>query len=235
VQRLPHGIELSEGTATGLTLSHEQWRQQVEQFKRQGWQLENIEFRHNQFDTDENGQPWRSHFFFSAHLTRPALPERAILEGDLVVDWATSGPGRQSPSVKRIDASHLKLKTRAGEPFFQSILRQTITSSEKSVFIDPLILYDLDGDGLSEIILVAKNLVHHRHGDDHYEAQPLCRYPLDFITSAVIADFDGDGAARSLVRQFRGLFLFKGSPQGTFDESPRLVWEANPPLKIPWC
>src|SRR5207247_2597742 len=131
----------------------------------------------------------------------------------------------------RIDASHLQARTRFGEPQFQLILREKITPPERSPYIDPLILYDLDGDGLSEIILAAKNLVYRRRGQDHYEAEPLCRYPSDFITSAVIADFDGDGAADFLCANSSGLFLFKGSPQGTFDEPGRLVWPASPPLK----
>jgi hypothetical protein len=47
----------------------------------------------------------------------------------------------------------------------------------------------------------------------------------------VIADFDGDGFADFLCAKSEGLFLFKGSPQGTFDEPGRLIWPAKPPLK----
>lgn len=230
-KHLPHAIDLRKGTTPGPTILTERWRQQVQEFVDKGWQLDNIEFRHNQFDTDAKGQPDRSHFFFSAHLTQPSGPQRTIIEGGLVLDWAGGGAGHPSASVKRVDASSLELKTRAGQPFFQPILQETITPLDKSGFIDPLILYDLDGDGPSEIILVAKNLAFHRHAGDHYEAQPLCKYPVDFVTSAVIADFDGDGFADLLCANFKGLFLFKGSAQGTFDEPARQVWEAHPPLK----
>jgi hypothetical protein len=91
-------------------------------------------------------------------------------------------------------------------------------------------LYDLDGDNLPEIILAAKNLVYRRHGTDRYEPEPLCRYPPDSITSALIADFDGDGFADFLCANPRGLFLFKGSPQGAFDKPGDLAWTASPPL-----
>ena len=127
------------------------------------------------------GWPRQSHFYFSAHLINPALAERAILEGELVVDWASKPPGAELPAVKRIDSSRLTLKTRQGEPPFQPILVETVTPPEKSYFIDPLILHDLDGDGLSEIILAAKNLVYRRHTGDRYEAGPLCRYPPGLI------------------------------------------------------
>ena len=70
-----------------------------------------------------------------------------------------------------------------------------------------------------------------RHGEDRYESEPLCRYPVDFIMTAVVADFDGDGQADLLCATPAGLFLFKGSPQGAFDEPPRHVWAPHPGLK----
>ena len=231
VQHLAHDIELREGMAPGAKLPTGQWREWVEGFARNGWQLDNIEFRHTAFDTDTNGQPWKSHFYFAARLTRTSQPQRAILEGDLIVNWDSKSAHKEPAAVRELDASHLNLKTRLGEPFFKKILDETITPPDKTGLIDPLIVYDLDGDGLAEIILAAANLVYHRQGPDHYEARPLCRYPIQFTSTALIADFDGDGFADLLCANGRGLFLFKGSSGGTFDEPPRLVWTADPPFK----
>jgi len=229
-QILPHAIEVRPSIGPSRILTVSQWREWIGQFIRDGWQLDNIELRHNRFDTDKDGQPLRSEFYFAARLTNPARPERAMIEGPLVVDWTPKQPG-ESPSVKRIDAGQLQIRSQSGPPPFQSILHETITPPGRSLNIDPLIVYDLDGDGLPEIILAAANVVYRRNGEGHYEARPLCRYPADSITSAVIADFDGDGIADFLCANARGLFLFKGSPQGTFDEPGRLAWAANPPLK----
>jgi hypothetical protein len=229
-QSLPYGIELHEATGPGRTLSTNEWRQWIDGFVRDGWHLENVEFRHNRFDVDENGGPRQSRFYFSAHAINPKLTERAIVEGDLVVDWKAQEPGEEFPSVKRLDAIHLKIKTRTGEPFFQLVLEENITPPDNAPYSDPLIVYDLDGDGLPEIILAAKNVVYRQHGD-RFEAAPLCRYPEQSLTTAVVADFDGDGFADLLCASFRGLTLFKGSPHGTFDEPGRLVWAADPPLK----
>src|SRR5262249_6176723 len=146
--------------AEGFELSASEWNPWVEHFSQEGWQLDNIEFRHNRFDVDEHGQPSRSHFYFAARLTRSAGPVRAMLEGKLIVDWQATRSGEGPPSVKRIDATHLKLTSRSGEPPFQLILQETLKPEDRSGYIDPLILYDLDGDGLSEIILVGKNLVY---------------------------------------------------------------------------
>jgi hypothetical protein len=248
LQRLPHGIELRQGGTPGPTLSADQWHAYVEEAVRTGWRLDNIEFRHSRFDTDAKGEPLQSVFYFAARLSRDdrearmdpsplrrgegeSVKARAMVEGDLAIDWGPKQAGEEFPSVKRVDASRLTLTTRNGAPFFRPILNETIVTADKLASIDPLIVYDLDGDGRSEIILAAKNLVYRRTGEDRYEAQQLCRYPLDLITSAVVADFDGDGFADFLCATSRGLFLFKGSGKGTFDEPPRQVWQANPPLK----
>src|SRR5439155_4390832 len=229
-QALPHGIELRTSSGPGPVLSAEAWHRFLEEFQRDGWQLEQTEFRHNRFDTDEAGKPRQSRFYFSAHLTNPAGPERAIVEGELVVDWAANRSSDGLAAIKRIDAGHLTIKTRKGEPPFQPILTVQIRPPDKTDFIDPLIRYDLDGDGLSEIILAAKNLVYHRRGEDGYVAEPLCRFPPGLISTALIADFDGDGVADFLCAKAEGLLLFKGSPRGTFDEPGRLVWSASPRL-----
>jgi len=228
---LPHGIELHKAAQPGRSLSSEEWQRWIENFASEGWQLQNIEFRHNRFEPDERGLPKQSRFYFAARLNHSKRQERAVVEGDLIVHWAAKQPGKEFPSVKRIDASHLTVKTRSGETPFQLILHQEITPPERSTYIDPLIVHDLDGDGLSEIILAGKNLVYRRRGEDHYEAETLCRYPAESSTSAVIADFNGDGFADFLAAHSSGLMLFEGSPKGTFEEPGRLAWLANPSLK----
>src|SRR5438046_2014639 len=88
-QRVAHGIELRESSGAGPTWSALEWRRFVQESQAAGWQGERAEFRHIQFATDAAGRPRQSHFYFSAHLINPALAERSILEGDLVVDWAS--------------------------------------------------------------------------------------------------------------------------------------------------
>ncbi|HLH54781.1 MAG TPA: CRTAC1 family protein [Verrucomicrobiae bacterium] len=228
-RNLPHGIELREGGASGERLSASQWRQWLERLSAAGWALDNLELRHNAFDTDANGQPSRSRYYFAARLRNESDSQRALLEGDLFVRWGSPRSGEDSPTVQEFDGTHLVLKSRKGEPFFKEILAETITPAAKTGLIDPLIVYDLDGDGQSEIILAAANLVYRKRGD-RYEPEPLCRYPIDFLSTALVADFDGDGYADLLCANGRGLFLFSGSSLGTFDAPPRLVWAAQPGL-----
>jgi hypothetical protein len=173
----------------------------------------------------------RSHFQFSAHLANPARESRAALEGPLIVEWSSARDNDGRPTVQRVDAGGLTLKTRAGKPPFRSILDQSLSPPQGSYFIDPLILHDLDGDGLPEIILASKNLIHRRIAADRFDTSPLCREDPGVIFTGVIADFDGDGAADFLCAKFGGLFFYKGSREGKFDEPARQVWKIEPHLK----
>jgi hypothetical protein len=230
-QILPHGIELRSSSGDGAKLLPGQWQRFVGEFARDGWRLAQVEFRQTQFETDEAGRPRRSRFYFSAHLLHSTRAERAVLEGDLDVDWGTARMADGHVAVEKMDARRLSIKTRRGGPAFQEILSERITPPEKSRFIDPLLVHDLDGDGLPEIILAAKNLVYRRDNRGGYTSGPLCRFPPGVITAAIIGDFDGDGAADFVCAKPEGLLLFKGSPSGAFNEPGRLVWPASPLLQ----
>jgi hypothetical protein len=232
-QKGPHGIEVQEPAGTGRELGPVEWRNLVEEFERAGWQLAQTEFRHIRFETDEAGQPRQSHFYFAAHLTNSDQVERAIIEGILVVEWGPQSPSGGPRSVKRIDASRLTVKTRRDKPPFECVLLEHIKPAENAYSIDPLIVHDLDGDGLSEIILAAKNLVYRRPDKNRFQPEPLCRYPPGLISTALIADFDGDGAADFLCQKHEGLVLLKGSSPGLFDQPERMVWPAPADLKYP--
>lgn len=224
------GIQIFKPSGGGQVWLQQEWQQFLAKAQRDGWRLEHIEFRNIGLDTQTNGAPQRSRISFRADVRKVTQEERATLEGALLVDWVPNTPGPQ-PVIKHLDASKVSVRSRRGPVPFQPVLTETIPPPEKWLFIDPLILYDLDGDGFPEIILAGKNLVYRRGQDGQYTPQPLCQYDPGRILSAVIADFDGDGVPDLLCAKPAGLFLFKGSPGGTFNEPGRLAWAANPPLK----
>jgi enediyne biosynthesis protein E4 len=231
---LRHGIELWESDGRGVELAGEAWRGYVEAFRSAGWELGATEFRHRRFDVDEAGRPEESRFYFAAHLDNVPRSERAVLEGELVVSWDAPGPEDELVSVGAIDASGLSLKTRRGELPFREMELDRIAPPENAYSIDPLIAYDLDGDGLSEIILAGKNLVYRRNEDGTYRKEQLCRHLPGVLYTAVLADFDGDGAVDLLCASIEGLWLVKGSEGGTFEEPGRLVRSRTRDWKYPF-
>ena len=231
VQALPHDIEVRVNEGKGSVLSESDWGDFVKESIRKDWQLHQIEIRHSRFTLSDSGNPQTSHFYFSAHLTNPSRSMRAILDGTLLVHWNEKQSNELPQTVRRIDASELTIKTRIGDPPFQLIFSEHITPPENSYSIDPLILYDYDGDGLSEITLAARNLVYRQNQEGQFEPEPLCEFPSGLISTAVVADLNTDGTADFLAETLQGLVLFGGSQGGAFGTAGRLVWPKTPDLK----
>jgi enediyne biosynthesis protein E4 len=235
---LPHGMERRQPERgrpdpSSPVWNRSEWLSWIEQVREAGWELGAVEFRHNQFEVDHQGRPSRSVFSFVAQLANPSQQRRAALEGDLVVGWGPAPPefDPDPPTVRSLDASQITLIERVGNPPFERLFTRTVAPPKGSFFIDPLILYDLDGDGLPEIILASSNLVFRRRPDGHYDSSPLVRHFPGPIFTAVIADFDGDGHPDFLCATFDGLLLFRGSAAGSFDAPGERVWTAEPRLR----
>ncbi len=233
VQQHPHDIQEHSPSPTGSAVSGQDWHDRVSMFQEDGWALVTTEFRHTRFDTNAAGQPRQSTFQFSAHLNHAPSPRRAQIRGDLIVDWTTNNPAGAPPTVSRIDASRLSLLVRDGEPPFRLILEERIATPRHGQSVDPLILHDLDGDGLSEIILAGRNLVYRRNTEGRYVPSELLRYPADVVYAAVMGDFDGDGHTDFLCQTYRGLELMRGSPGGRFETPGEVVWPKNPEVRFP--
>jgi hypothetical protein len=227
--RVAHGIQLCE-PVRHVRLSAAEWPTYLRSFEQAGWRPVQLEFRHNRCEVTE-GRPVRSQLHFEVHLEQPAGEQRAALAGNLDVTWAVGLKADGFPAVREVDASQLSLKTLQGPVPFAPVLEEIVRPPEKSQFIDPLILHDLDGDGLSEIILAARNLVFRRRAWNRFEREPLCRHPIGLIFTGVIADFSGDGQDDFLCAKFEGLSLFRGSTNGVFEEPERRVWSVEPHLK----
>ncbi len=221
-----HQIQRFQQTGTGTNWTNPTWREFIETAQRKGWQLVQSEFRHLEFRTDEKHRPKTSRYYVSAHLVCEPESVRAIVEGELIVAW-----GGSTTHVHRVEPQGFSLRLRPGEPGFHPVLTETVQPAEGSYFIDPVLVYDLDGDGADEIVLAAKNAVYAWNGSGSFSTRPLCRYPPGLVFTAIFGDFDGDGAVDFLCAKFEGLYLFKGNGQGLFEEPGQLVWPASQRLR----
>jgi len=229
-ERWPHGIELARPLEGSERLDAGGWAARLESWRKEGWQLEQCEFRHNSFWKGTNGLPSISFYQASGHLVNPAKGLRAEADGEIEVQWEDA-PGQGGPGIARVDASRLEARWRAGPPAFREVLLEEVAPPAGSYFIDPLIVRDLDGDGVSEFILAAKNRVYRREVDGSWASTNLCASDPGLIFTAIMGDFDGDRVTDFLTAKFDGLFLHKGTAEGKFPDAPRLVWHAQPRLK----
>ena len=211
--------------------SHPDWVRFLSALEQRGWRLERTEFRHLRFIPDASGRPKRSVFYGSAHLESRQLDRRVIVEGDFTVDWQPAAHPTQFPRIVRIDASALGLHQGPAKPAFREVLHDTVAPFEKSSFIDPLILRDLDGDGSCEIILASRNRVYHREPDGRFAPRELLAHFPGLLFTAILADFTGDGVPDFLGARFEGLVLFPGAPDGVFRDPGRSSWQAGQRLR----
>jgi enediyne biosynthesis protein E4 len=226
-----HGIEEFRLDQTPQKTTPQQWHQLLKTWKSEGYRIEQTEWRHPQF---EPGPPAKSLISIVAHVNNPAKKERLILRGNLTVEWQESSDSHSPPVPRLIDATGLDLLTCQGDSAFQAVLSTQVEPDEGTIFIDPLILYDLDGDGLSEVILGCKNLVFWNRGKGELQKESLCPQLRGLINTCIIADFDGDGLADFLAADRDGLLLFAGDSLGRFLQPARRVWPSSEPLLNPF-
>ncbi len=230
---LPHDISFFGTNSMGETLDHAGWAALLGRYAGGGWRLSETEFRHVAFSYSASAGQAFSRFYFLAHLTNSQLMDRAQIEGHFSVTWSPSQGESNEVRIQRIDTSELSLKTRAGPAPFALVYEQSIAPLRNAHSVDPLLMHDLDGDGLPEIILAGKNMVLHRLDDGSFRESQLCDHPPGPIYSAVLDDFDGDGLVDLLCLKAEGLVLFKGAPGGKFPNLELLVWPAPPEFVYP--
>jgi hypothetical protein len=220
-----HGIEIWSPSGEGTLLSSETWRLRLGALDRDGWRLVQTEFRQVGFEMEAQGRPAHSFFYFSAHLTNASRLYRASLEGELTIHWTPGSHAGERLAVRQVDASRIRLGTREGPPPFEEWLEETLTPPVNSSSVDPLIVHDLDGDGHPEVILAGLNRVYRLGGDGKFHASPLAANQPGLLSTALVADFSGDGVSDFLCLRHDGLILFPGSAAGRFDVPGIPVWE----------
>lgn len=219
-----HGVSRLTQDGPFQNLQFKEFEPRLRQLRQDGWILDQTEWRHIAFiPSTDSSVPSRSVYWVSFHARNSATMERIQCSGRISIEWNEGG---ESPTPGRIDATQLELLRSHNPPAFQKRLSQTIMPFEKTHFIDPLLVYDLNHDGLSEIILAARNLVLVNHGGFEFESRPLYPPPTHLIFTALIADVNRDGFEDFLCVDRRGLLMYAGNKAAWFEGEPKRLWLA---------
>jgi len=165
---LEQGITLRRFDRPFHAIPREEWRRLIQQWEEKGYRLEQSEWRHPEFRPGTNSAPV-STIFVRLHIRKSESEERFILRGNLHVEWDAARRPDESPVAGLIDATQLELLSRTETPSFSHVLTKVVARDDEHVMVDPLILYDLNGDGLSEVILVSRNLVYWNRGSGQFQ------------------------------------------------------------------
>ena len=213
------GIRVSELGKPDKTLTPDEFRRRMAAFREQGYRIVQTEWHHSAFQQPARG-PARSKVSMQLHVARDDPPHRAVLKGELDVEWSGKQDEQGRPLPAKIAARNMQLMERSAPAVFKAILPETTELQPKQVM--PLLLYDLDGDGLSEIILGGWNRVYWNRGGVEFEAETLLQDPVKMFDAAIIADFNGDSRGDLVcVGEDGWLTIYDGDDQGKFTASPR--------------
>jgi hypothetical protein len=226
VGRTPDSLDLGithwSNAADTRDLEPGDWREFLTGFQQVGWELVQSEWHHTRFVPSESG-PKQSEFEIVLHAQNSEEQRRAIVQGTIRVVWKGEQDSHGHWLVGEIDASALEFWERRGPPAFAK--SQELAPKQEFDLTAPradlqgsVLVYDLDGDGLDEIIVAYANKVFRNKGSWEFEEQPLlAQPPLSGLIAAVLADFTGDGVV-DLLGAGRGGWpiLYAGGPGGEF-------------------
>lgn len=229
-----HDITIASLDQSPTTLTREQAISLLAKVKADGWKIEQTEWHHSTFHPAADGKPARSVVSTVINLEHAATSRRAVLKGDLGIAWTNKRDVNNHPVIDSLDASNFVLIQRSGKLAFKhwftsdprEIRRETHPRAQ------PILVYDVDNDGLNDVITAGCNLIWRNRGNGKFEQDKLFLKPKDIPTCAVIADFNGDGHADFAGVDFdRKLYVFEGDSSGTFANEAKLAF--NDRIEMP--
>jgi hypothetical protein len=100
--------------------------------------------------------------------------------------------------------------------------------------VQPVLVQDLNDDGLSEIVLAGSNELLWNRGGGQFDTMPLCRYPESGFEVGLIADVTGDAVLDYVRPGLAGdLLLYAGDAEGNWSARPLGRAQGGGPLKQP--
>ena len=183
-------------------LSRKDWQQQLKDWAAQGYRLVETEWHQEVFEPAHNSQPARSEFKVLAHVKRGE--ERLILRGRLEIQWSDQKSVSGRPAAGRLKIQSLDLYQRKGPRMFAEPQVLDVLSDDPdrvrrlrqlaqdgaaaNVLAAPLLVEDLTGDGLPEIIMAGANRVYLNQGNMKFQPRPLAPQLRRELMAAVLAD-----------------------------------------------
>ncbi len=231
-EKLEDGITRWHISKIGQERNMEEWAASLNEYKNQGWHIVQTEWHHRRFEPPAEG-PARSSFNVILHVRKKDARHRVIIDGMIHVTWTDRKDGHGNFIPKMIDAGLMDIYERDSfSPFKVAQILPWWTEHS----LHPLLVYDLNGDGLDEIVLAGVNRVYWNKGGMMFSEDLLLATPPPDIRGAVLGDFTGDGWVDILAGgQGSYPLLFEGDEQGRFLYPPKEIRATGHTLTNPQC
>jgi len=214
-------------------LSPVDFKVMLEAFRSGGYRILMSEWHHATFDSLPSGAA-RSTWNMAIYGEHEATQLRFIVSGPLVIEWSGNRDAAGLPIPRAIDATKLSVWSRQGKPGFREVLTIDPSQGGQPRGVQPVLLYDFDGDGLSEIALGNCNKLLRNEGAMKFREEEFLRVPGTAFETGLVADFTGDGVADYVAPSHNGhLLLYVGEAGGSFTARPKGFSSEQGPLVQP--
>ena len=159
---------------------------------------------------------------------------RLSLSGDLVSEWKWDKE-QTKWLCTFIDASELSGVASTAPPIFRESFRKKIPPVNTTGFIDPLIIRDINKDGLPDVILGTRNLVYLNTMKAPGDFKPTNLHSLydEVFSNALLVDVTSDGIPDYVGLKPDGIYLIEGTPDHKFGDKIVQIWKAPTTLYNP--
>ncbi|MEM9079942.1 MAG: CRTAC1 family protein [Verrucomicrobiota bacterium] len=197
-----------------------EWQPFVRTLEQSGIAITQTEWHHSRFIPATKSQGPQSTISFEIHAEEPATKSTFALKGKLKVQW--SSDSKTKPTIDSLIVPELKLQERGDHGLFLEVINDRPgPGAVGSSF--PILVYDLNHDGRSEIILPRWNRVYWNLRNRKFEQKPFVTHPLEIYETGILSDFDNDGFADYITVAKDGKpYFYRGSTDGTFTDEPQV-------------
>ena len=225
------GIERREMGEATITLDPAGWRALIKKWRAASIRIIETEWHQASFEPANEGRSARSLFKVVAHVVDEAKQTRHILRADLRVQWNPKSEAGGRYGVDGMTVEALTLLSRKGPaPLVTKhvidVLKDNpgVTPPKSNdinlwgrVYPPSLVLQDLNGDHLPELITGGGNLIYWNRGNFKLEPQELLKGNNGFNHAIVFADFTGDGHVDLFtLNPWKNLEVIPGDGKGNF-------------------
>ena len=216
---LQHRIARYTFEGAGQKVEFPAWKKMVEDFVADGYVLEQTEWHHARFQPPLDGEPARSEVSFELHIARAEPAHRIVVKGLLDIKWSVDAKSRIN--ADEVAVMEMKILEREMPPAFEEVF--TVSGTDDHPLVHPILVYDLDKDGNSEIVVGGQNIILRNRGKGELAAEQLFDKKRPLYDGAIIADFTGDGQVDFIGVDDRGYpFMAKGTEKGTFSKKVKI-------------
>lgn len=221
---LEWGITQSTFRDDTRILSQAEWRAFLAKKEREGYTIEGVEFHQASYE-ENSGEPAVSVFNTLLNIERKDLSKRWSIKTELRVEWSDQTDVNGLFLIDKLAMSGTTILEREGPTLFEHVVLKDGIQEWSSP-----IVYDLNRDGFSDIVLPSSNIMFWNKGNGEFKESPLFLTPgiapPSYAYASIVADFTLDGYADLLCvgiystasnsPETHGVFLFTGDKSGRF-------------------